>query len=96
MSFEEVFSKSQNAKVWVNLGSHSSKKDLLNINPNYAKMDVWKTGKLYTVTGMERDKANDFFESGVVRVDAVLKDYIKIFHPEVLPNHKLVYMKELK
>jgi iron complex transport system substrate-binding protein len=30
-------------------------------------------------------KANDFFESGVVRADLILKDYIKIFHPELLP-----------
>lgn len=96
LSFEEVFSKSKGAKVWVNLGSHSSRNDLLAINPNYTKLDVWKTGKLYTVTGAEKNRSNDFFESGVVRADAVLKDYIKIFHPDLLPDHKLVYMKELK
>jgi hypothetical protein len=27
----------------------------------------------------EKEKANDFFESGVVSADLILKDYIKIF-----------------
>jgi hypothetical protein len=48
------------------------------------------------VNGREVQKTNDFFESGVVRADIVLKDYIRIFHPELLPDYQLTYMKELK
>lgn len=96
MSFEEVFVKSENAQFWVNVGNHQAKKELLQVNPNYAKMKVYQNGKLYAVTGKEKDRANDFFESGVVRADWVLKDYVKIFHPELLPDYELTYMKELK
>lgn len=96
MSFEEVFAKAEKAEFWVNVGNHPSKKDLLQVNPNYAKMNVFKNGKIFTVTGKEHEKSNDYFESGVVRADLVLKDYIKIFHPELLPNDDLNYMKELK
>lgn len=66
------------------------------MNPFYGKLDVFNTGKVYGIAGRERQKANDFFESGIVRADWVLKDYIKIFHPELLPNYKLTYMKELQ
>lgn len=96
LSFEEVFAKSQNAEFWVNVGNHQFKKELLQINPNYAKMNVFNNGKLYTVSGKEKAKSNDFFESGVVRADLILKDYIKIFHPELLPNYNLTYLKPLK
>lgn len=96
LSFEEVFAKSQNAEFWVNVGNHQFKKELLQINPNYAKMNVFNNGKLYTVSGKEKAKSNDFFESGVVRADLILKDYIKIFHPELLPNYNLTYLKALK
>lgn len=96
MSFEEVFSKSKGVKYWVNAGNHASKKEMLNMNPFYGKLDVFNTGKVYGIAGRERQKANDFFESGIVRADWVLKDYIKIFHPELLPNYKLTYMKELQ
>lgn len=96
MSFEEVFVKSENAKFWINVGNHKTKSELLQINPNYAKMNVYKNGKLYAVTAKEKKKANDFFESGIVRADLVLKDYIAIFHPKLFPNYKLMYLQELK
>ena len=96
MSFEEVFAKSQNAEYWVNVGNHKTKKELLQINPNYSKMNVFNHGELYTVSGKEKGSANDFFESGVVRADWVLKDYIKIFHSELLPTYNLTYLRPLK
>lgn len=96
MSFEEVFSKVNGVKYWVNAGNHTSKKEMLNMNPFYAKLDVFNKGYVYGIGGREKEKANDFFESGIVRADWVLKDYIKIFHPELLPNYQLTYMKELK
>ncbi len=96
MSFEEVFVKGQKAEYWVNIGNHNNKKELLQINPNYTKLPVFNQGKLYTLNGREVGKSNDYFESGVVRADLVLKDYIKIFHPELLPDYKLTYLKELK
>jgi len=96
MSFEEVFSNAKGAKYWVNAGSHISKKEMLNMNPFYGKLDVFNKGNVYGIAGREKQKANDFFESGIVRADWVLKDYIKIFHPELLPNYQLTYMKELQ
>lgn len=96
MSFEEVFVKAEKAQFWVNAGNHQSKKELLRINPNYAKMNVFNNGRIYTLTGKEKGKSNDYFESGIVHADLILKDYIKIFHPELLPDYELNYMKELK
>ncbi|WP_449397686.1 hypothetical protein [Chryseobacterium wanjuense] len=66
------------------------------MNPFYAKLNVFNKGKIYVITGRERAKANDFFEGGIIRSDLVLKDYIKIFHPELLPDYQLTYMKELQ
>ncbi|WP_345199720.1 ABC transporter substrate-binding protein [Chryseobacterium ginsengisoli] len=96
MSFEEVFAKSNDVQYWVNAGNHVSKKEMLSMNPFYSKLNVFNKGKIYVITGKEKAKANDFFESGVVRSDLVLKDYIKIFHPELLPDYQLTYMKELQ
>jgi len=96
LSFEEVFAKSGNAEYWINVGNHNSKKELLAVNPNYAKMNIYNHGKLYTISGKQENSSNDFFESGVVRSDLVLKDYIKIFHPQLFPEYQLTYMKELK
>lgn len=96
MSFEEVYAKSDNVQYWINAGIHASKKEMLTINPLYGKLDVFNKGKIYVITGREEQKANDFFESGVVRADLVLKDYIRIFHPDLLADYQLTYMKELQ
>lgn len=96
MSFEEVFSISKNAKIWMNAGNHASKKNMLIANANYSKLKVFNHGKIYGITGRQKDKTNDFFESGVVRADWVLQDYVKIFHPHLLPKHDLIYMKEIQ
>lgn len=96
MSFEEVFVKAEKAEFWVNVGNHRNRKELLQINPNYAKMNVYNRGKLFTVSGKEHGQSNDYFESGVVRADLVLKDYIRIFHPDLLPDYNLTYLKALK
>ena len=96
MSFEEVYAKAGGVQFWVNAGSHTSKNEILKMNPLYGKLNVFNKGKIYTMSGKERQKANDFFESGVVRADLILKDYIKIFHPELLPDYQLTYMKELQ
>ena len=96
MSFEEVFAKSDQVQYWINAGNHVSKKEMLSMNPFYSKLNVFNKGKIYVITGKEKAQANDFFESGVVRSDLILKDYIKIFHPELLPDYQLTYMKELQ
>lgn len=96
LSFEEVFSKSKSADYWVNVGNHLKKSELLQINASYSKMKVYQDGNLFAITGKIKDRSNDYFESGVVRADLVLKDYIKIFHPELLPDYQLYYMQKLK
>ncbi|PIE50685.1 MAG: ABC transporter substrate-binding protein [Flavobacteriales bacterium] len=96
MSFEEVFVQSQNAEYWVNAGNHQTKKDLLMLNPNYQQLNVFKNGKIFGMNKRNNGKANDYFESGAVRVDWVLKDYIQVFHPEVFPKDSLMYLNRLQ
>lgn len=96
MSFEEVFAKSQNIDFWVNVSNYRDKKELLAMNPLYQKLSVFQKGKIFAINKRQKGQANDYFESGIVRSDLVLQDYIKIFHPEILPKDTLIYMKQLK
>ena len=56
-----------------------------------------KTKKVYhylnrtTTTG-----GNDFWESAMLRPDILLKDFIRIAHPELLPDWELYYLGELE
>lgn len=95
LSFEEVLIKSKNVPFWVNAGNYSSRKELLGINPNYSKIRAFRENNVYSVGRRQKAQANDFFELGVVRSDLVLKDYIKIFHPELLPKDSLMFLQKL-
>jgi len=39
---------------------------------------------------------NDIWERGINHPDEVLADLIKIFHPELLPDHEFIYYEKLK
>ena len=38
---------------------------------------------------------NDFYESAIVNPDILLRDLVRIFHPDLVQN-ELVYYKQLK
>ena len=39
---------------------------------------------------------NDYWESGAVSPHLILADLVKIFHPQLLPDHELVYYQKLE
>ena len=38
---------------------------------------------------------NDYWEGGVMRPDMLLKDLVKIFHPNLLPTEKLNWYEKI-
>ena len=96
LSFEAVFEKANDAQIWINAGDFPDKNALLASYKNYEWFSAFKAGNIYnwnqriTIKG-----ANDYFETGTVRPDLVLKDLAAIFHPELFPNHELMFYKRL-
>ena len=45
---------------------------------------------------MNSNGGNDYWEGAVVRPDLLLKDMIKVCHPELLTEYELTYMDKLK
>ena len=45
---------------------------------------------------LNREGGNDFWESGPYHPDLVLKDFIKIAHPELLPDYETRYWMLLR
>ena len=97
LSFETVFEKAKDADFWLNPGFAASLQDLLAMDARYAEFKAFQTGQVFNYNAKVTDTGGmDYFESGVANPDVILKDLIKIFYPELLPEHTLFYYQQLK
>lgn len=96
LSFESVLEKAKNADYWIGAASFTHLKELKNSNTKYALFDSFENSKVYSYTKrVNENGANDFLESGYMRPDLILKDYIKILHPSLLPEEESTYFQSL-
>lgn len=97
LAFEAVFEKAQGAEYWVNVGYFFTLDDLLAADARYADFNAYQSGNIWNNDArISPNGGNDYYESAVAHPELVLADLIKIFHPELLPDHELVYYRQLK
>ena len=96
LNFEKVMDRANQATIWINTGNANTLNEILNEDPRLGNIKSFKNKQVYNNNAkMNASGGNDFWESGITHPQLVLKDLIKIFHTEVLPNHSLVYYKKL-
>ena len=97
IDIEQALLYAESADVWLNVGSCNTLQELTSQNPRFAKVKIVKDKKVYNNTARHTTSGgSDFWESGVVRPDIILKDLATIFHPEFMTEeHTLYYYKRL-
>jgi len=96
LNFEKVIERASNADIWVNTGTSNSLSDILNEDSRLKKVKPFKESRVFNNNALTgKTGGNDFWESGITRPQIILRDLIKIFHPELLPDYSLVYYKKL-
>ena len=96
ISFESVLDKGQDAKYWIAPGYFSSKEQMFNSNKHYKKFTAFQKDQLYTFSNTVGETGGVlYFELGPVRPDLVLKDIIKITHPELLKDYTLTFFDKM-
>lgn len=96
LPFETVLEKAKKATYWIAPGDYSSLKQMADSNPHYQEFDSFKNKKVYSYALNKGAKGGIiYFEWSPTRPDWVLKDLIKIFHPELLPQHQLFFFQKL-
>lgn len=97
LPFEVILEKAKNADFWIAPGDYSSLKQMSDSNPHCSQFASFKNKKVYSCNAKKGAKGGIiYFEWSPTRPDWVLKDLIKIFHPELLPNHKLFFFTKLE
>jgi iron complex transport system substrate-binding protein len=97
IGFEKIFEKAHDADLWIGTGSYADLKSLRNADERYMQFKPFKTGSVYTNDARHGAKGgSEFLELGYLRPDLILKDLVKIAHPELLPEHQLYFHKKLE
>ncbi len=97
LSFETVFEKAKEAQIWISSGQFSTLSEMNDANPNYAEFTAFKNKKVFSfATKKGKTGGVLYYELGPNRPDIVLKDLLKILHPELLPNYELFFFEQLK
>lgn len=96
ISFENALTYGNEADVWINMGLLSSKKEIIATDQRFKSFGVLKNGKLYNNNNkMSVKGGNDFWESGTVFPNLILRDLISVFYPGTI-DEEMVYYREVK
>lgn len=96
LSFEKVLVKAKSADFWIASGSFKSLDEFGKTNPHYTEFDAFKSKNVYTFEGkIGATGGIVYYELAPSRPDLVLKDFIKIFHPDLLPSYEFTFASKL-
>ena len=97
IDIEVVFRKAASADIWLQPSFYTSLSEILAADERFMGFDAMKSGRVYNFTKrVGRKGGYDVFERGVSHPEEVLADLIRIFHPELLPEHELIYYEKLE
>lgn len=97
LPFETVLEKAQKADFWIGPGQFTTLKEMGDSNPHYKQFDAFKNKKVYSYSSKKGKTGGViYYELAPNRPDLVLKDILKILHPELLPDHELFFFEQLK
>ncbi|MCK8523519.1 ABC transporter substrate-binding protein [Aquimarina sp. D1M17] len=96
LSFESVLEKAQKADLWIGAGSSKSLDELKEKNHQYALFEAFKNKTVYSSSLKTGAKGGlIYYELGPMRPDLILKDIIKIAHPELLSEYEPYFFEKL-
>lgn len=97
LDFEEVFDKAGDADFWIGPGQFTSLKEMAEANPHYSRFKAYRNKKVYSFSSKKGATGGVvYFELAPNRPDLVLRDLVKILHPELMPEHQLVFFEQLQ
>ena len=96
IDLEEAYLLASAADMWLNVGAANTLDELKAACPKFADTRCFRNGDVYNNNARTNTAGgNDYYESAVVHPDLLLRDLIKIFHPELV-EEDFVYYKRLR
>ncbi len=96
LNYEFVLENALEADFWIGSADFSDLETMGNAEPRYKAFTAFQSGNVFSYT-QKRGRAGglEYFELGYMRPDLILKDLIKILHPNLLPDYELYFYQQL-
>lgn len=97
LSFETVFEKAKDADFWITSGQFSTLKQMTDANPHYNQFKAFENKNVYSFSAKKGKTGGIlYYELAPNRPDIVLKDIVKILHPELLTGYQPFFFEKLQ
>ncbi|HEY9170199.1 MAG TPA: ABC transporter substrate-binding protein [Lutibacter sp.] len=97
LNIENVFEKGKDADLWISPSYYKTLEQLKNANDMYSKFNAFQNKNIFSFVNKQGEFGGTiYFELAPARPDLVLKDLIKIAHPDLLKNYELTFYERLK
>ena len=93
LDIETVLAEAAAADVWVLATPFTTEEEAAAADPRNTEFDAWEEGGVW-INSVSSDPSINPFEQGPVMIDEYLLDYIRILHPELAPDHELVFFSQ--
>ncbi|WP_225586909.1 ABC transporter substrate-binding protein [Algoriphagus sp. Y33] len=96
LNYEFVLENALEADFWIGSADFPDLQAMGESEPRYKAFRAYQSGNVFSYT-QKRGRAGglEYFELGYMRPDLILKDLIKILHPELLSDYQLYFYKQL-
>jgi len=97
LNIENVFEKGKNADIWISPSFYPNLTEIKEANDLYSKFKAFTNNEVFSFVNKKGEKGGIiYFELAPSRPDLVLKDLIKIAHPELMKNYNFTFYERLK
>lgn len=97
LSLEKVLEASQEASLWVSPSQFETYEEMTSANSHYSQFKAFGDKNIYTFAATKGPTGGLlYYELAPHRPDLVLKDLVKIAHPELLPDYSPYFFTPLQ
>ncbi len=97
LNLESVLEKGKQADLWISPGQFTGLQQMKEAHTVYSEFKAFKNGDVYAFTNKIGETGGVlYYELAPNRPDLVLKDIIKILHPELLPEYEPYFFTKLE
>ncbi len=97
LSMDVAYALGAQAHFWINTDwSWITTENIIATDPQFRNFTSVRCGNVWERTlRATPGRGNDFYETGVVRPDLILKDIVKILHPQRMEQHQFFFYKNV-